>query len=82
MRLQTETFVSKPIRRIRRVLSTAAALFLLLDSGMKVMELNVKRTLVQLGYADEAPFGAGTLALIVAVLFARFVVHLFPVQPW
>jgi hypothetical protein len=82
MQLQTEAFVSKPILRIRRILNTVVALVLLMESGMKVMELDVRRTLALLGYTDEASFGAGTLALIIAILFTRFVAHLFLVQPW
>ena len=82
MQFQTEALVSKPIPRIRRIFTTVIALFLLLDGGMKVMELDVRRALAQHGYPDEASFGARTLALIIVILFMRLLAHLFPVQPW
>ena len=81
MQSQTEAFVSKPILRIRRILNTVVALFLLLESGMKIMELDVRRALAQPGYPDEASFGAGTVALIIAILFTRLFVHLLLAQP-
>jgi hypothetical protein len=82
MQLQTEAFVSKPILRIRRILCTVVALFLLLESGMKIMEMDLRRALAQLGYPDETSFGAGAVALIIAILFTRFIVRLFFVHPW
>jgi hypothetical protein len=53
------------------VISGLVVAFLLLDAGLKLMELDiVNQTMTELGYPTELSFGLGVLTLICTLLYA------------
>jgi hypothetical protein len=53
------------------VISGLVVAFLLLDAGMKLMELDiVNQTMTELGYPAELSFGLGVLTLICTLLYS------------
>ena len=68
--------VSRTLFWTRCVLSTLAVLVFLFDAGTNINETDIaKRLMAQLGYPDNGSSGTAMLALVVFILFARFLVR-------